>query len=175
MSEKEKNEREYRSLINKENGKKGGPKTLEGKIVISKNAVKHGILSSSLNVNEQISAKRLYLELCEEFRAITRHQCMVVEELVDVYIKLARCKRTVNSHLIDLSSDPFDFSTDDDDEETEDENEDEGEDETESAPLPFLPAQSFNSLEPIILRYEPQLQKRMIMLIGVLKKLQEDS
>lgn len=171
MSEKEKGMQEYRSDINRENGKKGGPKTLEGKVISAKNAVKHGVLSSSRNEHEQINAKLLYHELCSEFKAITRHQCMIVEELVDVYIKLARCKRTINDHLDDNASDPygFCFSMEDDDKEDEDENKE------KVAPLPFLTSQCISELEPVLLRYEPQLQKRLIMLIGVLKKLQEDS
>lgn len=87
------NEESKRAIASRINGKKGGVKTEEGKIISSKNSFKHGILSNSKTDYDLIKANQLYIDLVAEFNANTVASSMLIEQLVICYVKLARCNR----------------------------------------------------------------------------------
>lgn len=141
---------------------KGGPKTEEGKIIASKNALKHGILSNVLTEYDKVNVAILMEAFTEEFSAHTYHQKMLVEQLVLCYVKLARCTRMENDIItesLNTKIDPFKGLEDGlivDDE-----------------ARALVNDQTFKRLELMLLRYEPQLLKRMVSLIETLKKYQD--
>ena len=85
-----------RRKASKENGKKGGVKTVEGKAISSRNALKHGILANALSGYDKINYETIYELLSKEFKVTKFSHEMILEQLVICYIKLGRCLRCEN-------------------------------------------------------------------------------
>jgi hypothetical protein len=83
-------------VANRENGKKGGPKTQEGKDRVSHNAVIHGILAQNLYFKDD-HEKAEYQELiCRLKSSIDRHdplQRLLAEELASAWVRRGRALR----------------------------------------------------------------------------------
>jgi hypothetical protein len=87
---------EAQIYANRRNAEKStGPKTLEGKFVVSKNALKHGLLSmSGLLLGEDTEAfKQLYDAVFVECRPESAVEVSVVERIVWTIWRLRRLPR----------------------------------------------------------------------------------
>ena len=81
-------------LANRENGKKGGPKTAAGKAAVRYNAVKHGLLSQQVVLPDEDEAA--FAELSDSLMASLNPQGAVEKMLVDIIIaSYWRLKRAV--------------------------------------------------------------------------------
>ncbi len=88
---------------NRENAEKStGPRTAEGKTVVSQNAVKHGLFADATVVNGESQAE---YDLCRdtflaEIRPVGAIECMLVERFVSLSWRLRRAER-MQSEAID--------------------------------------------------------------------------
>ncbi len=78
---------------NRENGKKGGPKTPEGKAIVRLNPRKHGIFSSALTEHDQEEIAGIHGELVAWFQPVGPVEGILVEKLAHTYLRLQRCAR----------------------------------------------------------------------------------
>lgn len=156
------NEESKRTIASRNNGKKGGVKTEEGKMVSSRNSFKHGILSNSTTDYDLLKSNQLYIDLVVEFKASTVVSLMLVEQLVICYVKLGRCNRfeqellneTIKTKYEKSPLDTMFFGV------TVPENE-----------RALISADWFQKMDLVLTRYEPQLVKRMITIINELQKM----
>lgn len=150
-----------RSIASRENGKLGGVKTDEGKLISSRNSLKHGILSEADCSYDLIKVDPLYLKLLDEFKVKSESRRMLVEQLAICYLKLARCNRFERELLEEACNtvyeeDPVEtllsgMSISNDKKAT-------------------ISNEWFLKMDLVLTRYEPQLVKRMINIINELKK-----
>ena len=85
---------------NRENGKKGGPKTPEGKAIVRLNPRKHGIFASALTEHDEEELAGIHGELVEWFRPVGPAEGMLVEKLAHTYLRLQRCARAEAEHHV---------------------------------------------------------------------------
>jgi hypothetical protein len=88
-----------RSLTSKENGKKGGVKTTEGKVVSRKNSVKHGIFAKYSIELDDTTLAEAYDYFAEEFGDDTPSRAMLIGQLAILHIRLRRCMHFENEYL----------------------------------------------------------------------------
>jgi hypothetical protein len=135
-----------------ENGKKGGVKTEQGKVISSRNALKHGILANALSGYDKINYKMIYELLSNEFKVTKFSHEMILEQLVICYIKLGRCLRCENDLIREgtqaLKMPPIGVDYDD---------------------QAFIDEEFYKRMELVLTKYEPQLVKRLQSLIKQLE------
>jgi len=78
---------------NRENGRKGGPKTDAGKAVSRMNARKHGIFVSAFTHYDDLGLVELYDELAEWLEPAGPVETMLTEAIALNYLRLQRCVR----------------------------------------------------------------------------------
>lgn len=78
---------------NRRNGRKGGPKTPEGKAVSRMNALKHGIFKTAFTEADNAELATAHDELVEHIRPVGPVEHILVDKLAHVYLKLRRCAR----------------------------------------------------------------------------------
>jgi hypothetical protein len=81
---------------NRQNAKKSiGPKTAAGKAVVSRNALKHGLLAQAavLPGEDEEAFTRLADELLAELRPVGAQECLLAEEIVNLWWRLQRAAR----------------------------------------------------------------------------------
>jgi hypothetical protein len=88
-----------RSITSKENGKKGGVKTVEGKAISSQNAVKHGIFAKYAVELDDTTFAEAYDYYAEEFGDDTPSRAMLISQLAILHIRLRRCVRFEKEYL----------------------------------------------------------------------------
>ena len=84
---------------NRENAKKStGPKTQEGKEIVSKNAIKHGLFSNqALITGENLDQYNLNRDqLLEELNPATKMELILAERIVNLTWRLKRIERFQN-------------------------------------------------------------------------------
>jgi hypothetical protein len=98
---------------NRENAKKGGVKTQQGKNISKYNAWKHGILSNTVSEYEINDFEMLYKRLENEFRPETTIEFLLVERIALYQIRLYRASkaeaRYIKESLAPSSLPNFDF------------------------------------------------------------------
>lgn len=138
---------------------RGGPATDEGKGISSKNAIKHGILCNTISSIDKVDVDELMKGLISEFNIKTLHGRFLVEQLVLCYVKLARCSRIevdILHEALKTRTDPL-----------------KGAEEgyyVQEDDRALITDQTLARLELLFVRYEPQLIKRMLLLIEALKE-----
>ncbi len=155
---------EARKMASQTNGKLGGVKTDEGKEVSKLNAIKHGVLSNALqNGYDKANFSAIFKALGEEFNVKSIHQNLILEQLVMTYLKLARCSRIETEVMHEANNTTMSLE------------------EACYAPIiaeknkASISEKTLNRLEMVLIRYEPQLVNRMLKLIDILKKYNEDN
>lgn len=93
---------------NRENGKKGGVKTIKGREKIKYNALKHGILSNYLTDFDNELYKDFYENLKSELEPIGFLENMILERIAIYYVKLFRISK-IESDDFRKSLDPTVF------------------------------------------------------------------
>ena len=78
---------------NRENGKKGGPKTPEGKAIVRLNPRTHGIFASALTEHDKEELTGIHGELVAWFVPVGPVEGILVEKLAHTYLRLQRCAR----------------------------------------------------------------------------------
>lgn len=144
--------RTRRRKASKENGKKGGVKTKEGKAISSQNALKHGILARALSDYDKVNYKTIYELLSKEYKVTKFAHEMILEQLVICYIKLGRCLRFENDLIREamgtLRLPPPGVEYDD---------------------QAFVDEEMFKRMELVLTKYEPQLVRRLQALVKQLE------
>ena len=84
---------------NRRNAKKGGVKTLEGKLVTRMNACKHGGLSNSVLDGEWPAYKALLDELTEEYEPSGIVQKVLVERIAICILQMRRVSFAANEYM----------------------------------------------------------------------------
>lgn len=155
---------EKQLIANRENAKKGGVKTDEGKQSSKKNALKHGVLSLMKTQYEELKYEEIYNDLAVEYEVVTTSQRMLLDQLVTCLIKLGRCAKFETKITLQRQYD-----------EDENEFEDDGYDfDDPIVKKKFVfDKETFQALEPVILKYEPMLVKRMTVLMNELRGLRD--
>ncbi len=143
---------------------KSNPVLIEGKKIVCKNAIKHGILSNSLSDYDKIQYNELYKQLANEFKVRKTYQVILLEQLVLCYMKLARCARfeseIMNESLRTKVIHGVQFGGLEEDMEFIDDKD-----------RAQLDEKIFKKLELVLIRYEPQLVKRLMNLTKQLSSL----
>lgn len=85
---------------NIQNSKFGGVKTREGKETSSKNAIKHGVLSHSVMVGEEIEFNALLEHLEEELNPASTFQRICIERIAVHILQLNRLAFAKNEFLL---------------------------------------------------------------------------
>jgi hypothetical protein len=88
---------------NRKNAKKStGPKSAAGKAVVSSNALKHGLLAKAalLPGDDEEAFTRLADDLLAELQPVGTHECLLAEEIVNLWWRLQRAAR-VEAGLFD--------------------------------------------------------------------------
>ncbi len=158
---------EKQKAASQQNGSTGGVKTPEGKEVSRMNALKHGILSKLSTAYDLVSFESAYEDFAAEFGATTLSRQMLLEQLAITYVRLLRCARFESDKIRETLNPPkfkvkhvgLDLSIFDDETVLVAKN--------DQAPLS---ASVMTELEPLYLRYEPQLVKRMLRLLDRLER-----
>ena len=78
---------------NRQNGRKGGPKTVAGKAVSRLNARKHGVFASALTKYDKAELAKVYDELSEYIQPVGDVERMLTEMVALTYLRLQRCAR----------------------------------------------------------------------------------
>lgn len=84
---------------NRENGKKGGVKTDEGKAVSKYNAIKHGILKEVVSDYEQSFYEDITERLNDQFSPVGVLEKMLVDRVGVYYPKLYRVAKAENEYM----------------------------------------------------------------------------
>ncbi len=84
---------------NRENGKRGGVKTPEGKAVSKYNALKHGILKEVVSEYEQSFYDDIVERLEDQFKPIGVLEKILVDRIGVYYIKLYRVAKAENEYM----------------------------------------------------------------------------
>lgn len=84
---------------NKRNAQFGGVKTEEGKQITRFNALKHGILRSSISEYEQIDFETLYRTLWDDFPPKNSLEEIVLERIAVSYIKMLRVSKAEADYI----------------------------------------------------------------------------
>jgi len=82
---------ECQIAANRENGKKGGPKTPDGKAVSRMNARKHGIFGSALTEYDAAELHAKHEEFAESLQPVGALEEALVEQLALTYLRMQRC------------------------------------------------------------------------------------
>lgn len=90
---------EEQITVNKENAKRGGVKTPEGKAVSKFNAIKHGILTDLLTKWESEEATEIQDKLIAEYRPQTTTESILIERISIWYIRLRRSAKAEAEQL----------------------------------------------------------------------------
>jgi hypothetical protein len=78
---------------NRQNGRKGGPRTAQGKAVSRMNARKHGIFSVATTEFDDDEIKAVHQELLDWAHPVGAVEKILVEKLAHTYLRLQRCAR----------------------------------------------------------------------------------
>ena len=78
---------------NSRNGRKGGPKTVEGRAVSCLNARKHGVFASALTDQDEEELAGFHDELFAWIRPVGPVEGILVEKLAHTYLRMQRCAR----------------------------------------------------------------------------------
>lgn len=90
-----------RIQANRKNAKLWGVKTLQGKAIVRKNAIKHGILSNfTLNPEEETLLKTLELSLLQEYQPVGSIEMFLVQRIAFYMLRLRRCSKMEAEHLL---------------------------------------------------------------------------
>jgi hypothetical protein len=84
---------------NRENGKKGGVKTPEGKAVSKYNALKHGILKEVVSDYEQDFYEDITERLNDQFNPVGVLEKILVDRIGVYYLKLYRVAKAENEYM----------------------------------------------------------------------------
>jgi hypothetical protein len=84
---------------NRENAKKGGVKTDEGKSVSKYNAIKHGILKEVVSDYEQDYYEDITQRLNDQFNPVGVLEKMLVDRIGVYYLKLYRVAKAENEYM----------------------------------------------------------------------------
>ena len=84
---------------NRENGKKGGVKTPEGKAVSKYNALKHGILKEVVSDYEQSFYEDITERLNDQFNPVGVLEKILVDRIGVYYLKLYRVAKAENEYM----------------------------------------------------------------------------
>ncbi len=84
---------------NRENAKKGGVKTEEGKAVSKYNAIKHGILKEIVSDYEQDIYDEVLERLNDQFQPVGVLEKMLVDRIGVYYLKLYRVAKAENEYM----------------------------------------------------------------------------
>jgi len=76
---------------NSRNGKKGGVKTEEGKMISRHNARKHGVFASALTERDKEEVRPIHEELAAELKPGTVLERMLVDKIAVTCLRLERC------------------------------------------------------------------------------------
>jgi hypothetical protein len=151
---------EKQMSANKLNAVLGGVKTPEGKETSRMNAIKHGVLSRLQTDYDLLSIEEAYESFAEEFSATTFSRQILIQQIAITYVRLLRCTRFESEKIREALNPPeynneaaFDFGFLDQTVLVA---------ENDKA---RLEASVMADLEPLYLRYEPQLFKRMLRLL----------
>lgn len=84
---------------NRENGKKGGVKTDEGKAISKYNAIKHGILKEVVSNYEQNFYEDIAERLNDHFSPVGVLEKMLVDRIGVYYLRLYRAAKAENEYM----------------------------------------------------------------------------
>lgn len=149
---------------NKKNAQLGGVKTKEGKEVTKFNAMKHGILKTTISEYENVDYELLYSSLLQEFPPNNTLEQILLERIAIAYIKLMRVAKA-EKELIKTAIDPtvveklLDFETY----------------ESKSGYKPVVTEKHMELLASRYSRYETSIENRMYKAINKLLKLRQDA
>lgn len=86
---------------NRRNAKLWGVKTLQGKAIVRKNAIKHGILSNfTLDSEEEKLLKALEASLIEEYQPVGTMELFLVQRIAFYMLRLRRCSKMESKYLL---------------------------------------------------------------------------
>lgn len=153
---------------NKENAKKGGVKTEEGKAISKYNALKHGILKEVVSGYEEGVYEDIKDRLEDQFQPVGILEKMLVDRIGVYYLKLYRVAKAENEYM-QATLDPrkvtirdrMDFGLDT----TETIVENEGY-------IPKVTAHEVEKLSSVYLRYEIAIENRLFKALHELQRLQ---
>ncbi len=152
---------------NRENAKKGGVKTSEGKAVSRWNAVQHSILKEVVSEYEQESYEGILEQLVERYRPEDILEHMLVERIGICRLRLYRAARAENEYMRSVlnprkvvAENPFanlGFSL---------------EKVVHEGYVPLVHQEAIEKLSNVYLRYETTIENRMYKAIHELERLQ---
>lgn len=151
---------------NRENAKKGGVKTHEGKEISKYNALKHGILSDVITEYDKGNFKELHQRLIKEFNPETFIEEILIERIVLYVIRLNRSARAETEFIkkvlnpeIGHSEGPYVL--------------DMGKWVVDKPGYkPIINEEDVEPLENLYLRYEKSLENRLFMILHELERIQ---
>lgn len=152
---------EKKILANRENGKKGGVKTSEGKDITRFNSLKHGIMAKFSTKYDDLSFEQVFEMFKQEINPETAIETILLEQLTVTYIRLRRCAR-FDSEIIREALNPPKY-----------------EDLLEDVSFKKLVADgepalielvNFSKLELVITKYEPILFNRLMKILDRLAR-----
>jgi hypothetical protein len=86
---------------NRRNAKLWGVKTTQGKAIVRKNAIKHGILSNfTLDPDEETLLKALELKLTQEYQPAGTIEMFLVQRIAFYMLRLRRCSKMESEYLL---------------------------------------------------------------------------
>ena len=86
---------------NRRNSKLWGVKTSEGKAIVRRNAIKHGILSNfTLDDEEENLLKTLEINLIQEYKPEGTMEMFLVKSIAFYMLRLQRCSKMESEYLL---------------------------------------------------------------------------
>ncbi len=86
---------------NRRNAKLWWVKTLEGKAIVRKNAIKHGILSNfTLDPDEETLLRALEVNLTQEYQPVGTMEVFLVQRIAFYMLRLRRCSKMESEYLL---------------------------------------------------------------------------
>lgn len=152
---------EKKIIANRKNGLKGGIKTLEGKQKSKMNSLKHGIMARFTTKYDDLNYNDVFEMFSQEFGATSLSRTILIEQLSITYMRLRRCIR-YESEIIREALNPPKYESVIGEESRLVTLVNEGEPAT-------IKSDSFEQLENVITKYEPNLLSRLIKLLEILK------
>ena len=152
---------------NRENGKRGGVKTDDGKAISKYNAVKHGILKEMVSEYEMSFYEDITERIDTQFQPVGILEKIIVDRIGVYYLKLYRVAKSENEYMKSILN-PRIVST---------------KDLVQIMPLtetvieskgyiPIIPHEAVEKLSDTYLRYEISIENRLYKAIYELQRLQ---
>jgi hypothetical protein len=97
---------EKQLLANRENAKKGGPRTDEGKAIVRRNAVRHGLLcrDSVLRIEKERALRELRERFIADLQPQGELEMMFLDRIVSSYWRLGRAVKLETRYMDQLIS-----------------------------------------------------------------------